>query len=520
MARILRPSVGVKSSDDPELLVSIESDLPSQVVVGRGNLLLVHGWCVHARLPIRHLELLVGGEPQPLLAEGTARADIARRLPGSLGRRNAGHSGFLGFAALREGLAPGSVEIRLAARLAGGRVATRRIGDVRVLPGERKGWAVPSGMTPRIAICMATFNPPADLFRSQIDSIRAQSYDNWICFISDDHSSPEAFEMIGQTLGDDPRFQVHRNPRRLGVYRNFEQALGLVPAEVPLVALADQDDRWDRDKLASLVPEIQAGATLAYSDARVVDADGRVLAPTFWTDRTNNSDDLGTLLLINSITGAASLFRSELLDYVLPFPATEGLMHDHWLALVAMSLGDVAYVGRPLYDYVQHSGAALGHEQLRPRRRAARPRLRSVRDREGLRRVIVDRLAQMRRCYYVVLGVAAAAKLLLLRLDGAMDGRKERAVRRCATLDRSPAAWAWLAWSLLSSRIDRSRTRGVERLMLIGALWQPTQRAMRSLGLPPAGPHGKTMAVMLRLPHANVAPGAAPHPETIAEESS
>ena len=71
-------------------------------------------------------------------------------------------------------------------------------------------------------------------------------------------------------------------------------------------------------------------------------------------------------MLINSITGAASLFRSELLDYVLPFPATEGLMHDHWLALVAMSLGDVAYVGRPLYDYVQHSGAALGHEQLRP----------------------------------------------------------------------------------------------------------------------------------------------------------
>ena len=166
----------------------------------------------------------MGGEPQPLLAEGTARADIARRLPGSLGRRNAGHSGFLGLAALREGLAPGSVEIRLAARLAGGRVATRRIGDVRVLPGERKGWAVPSGMAPRIAICMATFNPPADLFRYQIDSIRAQSYDNWICLISDDHSCPKAFEMIAQTLGDDPRFQVHRNPHRLGVYRNFEQA--------------------------------------------------------------------------------------------------------------------------------------------------------------------------------------------------------------------------------------------------------------------------------------------------------
>ena len=26
-----------------------------------------------------------------------------------------------------------------------------------------------------------------------------------------------------------------------------------------------------------------------------------------------------------------------------------------------MTLGDVAYVDRPLYDYVQHGGAALGH---------------------------------------------------------------------------------------------------------------------------------------------------------------
>ena len=111
-----------------------------------------------------------------------------------------------------------------------------------------------------------------------------------------------------------------------------------------------------------------------------------------------------------------------------------------------------------------------------------------MRDRAGLRRLIVDRLAQMRLCYYVVLGVVAAAKLLLLRLDGAMDGRKGRAVRRCATLDRSPAAWAWLARSLLSSRIDRSKTRGVERLMLIGALWQPTQRAMRPLGCPRRAP--------------------------------
>ena len=54
--------------------------------------------------------------------------------------------------------------------------------------------------------------------------------------------------------------------------------------------------------------------------------------------------------------------RREVVERALPFPEVPGEQyHDHWLGLVAMTLGDVAYVDRPLYDYVQHGGAALGH---------------------------------------------------------------------------------------------------------------------------------------------------------------
>ena len=496
--------------DDPALHVGVESDLPRQVVVGRGDLLLVHGWCVHERLPVRHVELLVGSERQPLREQGTPRPDITPP-----GITSTGATGFLGFAELREPVVTESVEIRLAARLADGEVACRLIGEVEVVPHERKRWAVPTGRAPRIAICMATYDPPLELFRNQIDSIRAQSYDNWICLISDDNSRPEALELIRETLGDDPRFRLQVNPERLGVYRNFECALRLVEPDVPLVALADHDDRWDPDKLAALVSELRADVTLVYSDARVTDAEGRLVAPTFWTERANNTDDLGRLLLVNSITGAATLFRSELLDYLLPFPATEGLMHDHWLALVAMTVGEVAYVDRPLYDYVQHQRAALGHERDRPRRRPSRPQLRAVRDRDGLRRLVFDRLEMMRLCYYVLLGVIASAELLLLRVGDAIEGRKQRAVRRCARLDRSPQAWAWLAQLLVRSRVGRSKTLGVERLVLVGALWRPTLRALRPLKLPLADPHGETMAVMLRLPHAGPARSVAmPQPRS------
>ncbi len=72
------------------------------------------------------------------------------------------------------------------------------------------------------------------------------------------------------------------------------------------------------------------------------------------------------MLVANSITGAATLFRREVAELALPFPDTPGLQfHDHWLGLVALAAGDIAYVDRPLYDYVQHAGAVFGEVSRR-----------------------------------------------------------------------------------------------------------------------------------------------------------
>lgn len=139
------------------------------------------------------------------------------------------------------------------------------------------------GSDPQIAICLTTHEPPAELLRAQIESIRAQTHENWACMIFDDYSSEEAFAAIVDAVGDDSRFTVERNDQRLGVYRNFERALAAVPAEAGLVALADQDDRWHPDKLASLAARMKAGVTLAYSDMRVTTTDGELVSSTFWT---------------------------------------------------------------------------------------------------------------------------------------------------------------------------------------------------------------------------------------------
>ena len=100
--------------------------------------------------------------------------------------------------------------------------------------------------------------------------------------------------------------------------------------------------------------------------------------------------------MANSVTGAASLFRRDLLDYALPFPPRQFThFHDHWIGLIARRRSaTMAFVERPLYDYVQHGNAVLGH--------AAANRMPTLRDRLGwLEKDPRDRVRRWRLHYFV-----------------------------------------------------------------------------------------------------------------------
>jgi hypothetical protein len=179
-----------------------------------------------------------------------------------------------------------------------------------------------------------------------------------------------------------------------------------------------------------------------------------VLRETLWEGRANNHTDIAALLVANSVTGAATLFRREVAELALPFPDTPGLpFHDHWLGLVALAAGDVAYVDEPLYDYVQHRGAFFGavtHGADEPRA-------------GGL-------LRGGRGAYFRgYLPRAALAQDLLARCDWRLSEPKRRALRRFAAAERSPAAFAWLAARALARRDD---TLGSESELVRGIVWR------------------------------------------------
>ncbi|GAB0119441.1 hypothetical protein Acid7E03_35130 [Acidisoma sp. 7E03] len=119
---------------------------------------------------------------------------------------------------------------------------------------------------------------------------------------------------------------------------------------------------WHADKLTSLLGAFDDQTKLVYSDARLVDADGHVRSDTFWVGRRNNYTDLATLMVANTVTGAASMIRTALLPDILPFPEPVGpIFHDHWIGLMALYTGRIGYVERSLYDYVQHAEGVIGH---------------------------------------------------------------------------------------------------------------------------------------------------------------
>ena len=474
-----------------ELDVRLDAPLPRSLSVGAGTALFVCGTCFAPAGPLASLTLLVDGEEQPLMAHGMPRLDLMKASDEPTSYR----SGFWGLARIgpRDG---GTLELGLRARLRDGGELTAALGSV---PTAEPPEPVPGA--PLVAIAMATFEPPLELFRRQVESIRAQTLTDWICVVSDDCSDPGRFAELRSVLDGDDRFVVSRSDRRRGFYHNFERALQLVPAGARYVALADQDDVWDADKLETLVREI-GDARLVYSDQRIVSTGREQVAGTYWSHRANNHSDMLSLLVANCVTGAASLFPRDLLDDALPLPPAQfTIFHDHWIALTALALGEIRYVPRPLYDYVQHEHATLGH--------ATATRMVRVRDRfSSLRRGARERI-RLWRMHYFADGcrLLHLAVVLELRCGDRMSRRKRAALERLARADRSvlplPGLFARGARELVRRRPE---TLGAEWMLGYAFTWRrllaasARDRPQRTARLDAIPPHVLNPSPRIRVP--------------------
>ncbi len=490
---------------DSGLHLQLDYELPREVSVGAGTAVFVSGWCFSPAAPIRSLAFVLNGDIQPVAAARMPRLDLFRALhpaldpyaTGALGddpdsesdpRMLSYRSGFWGTVEIKPPAPPQGWTLSVRAQLADGGFAEVQAGTMRPAPAPQPV-ALPAadGAPAQVAIAMATYDPPPDLFARQLESIRAQTRVDWVCVISDDCSSAAGQATIARLTDGDPRFVVSRSSRRLGFYLNFERVLSLIPADVEFVAMADQDDFWHPDKLSALVSRLGA-ARLIYSDARVVSRAGELISETWWSTRRNNHSDMLSLLSANAVTGAASLFRRELLDYALPFPPAQfAHFHDHWIALTALALGDIEFVTRPLYDYVQHNEASLGHEAAN----RMTPLLERLRHQRDMR----ERVRLWRLHYFVdVCRLVQFATILRLRCGPLMSAGKRRALDRFLGSEHSLASLGELGLRGIRELVGTPETLGAEWMLFHALAWRRLlsasardrpQRHLRLDALPP-----------------------------------
>ncbi len=126
----------------------------------------------------------------------------------------------------------------------------------------------PTWRSPGVVV-LAAYRPQPELFRIQLESIRAQTRTDWRCLVGADGGQEEIRRLVAEAVGDDPRFEVVGWDENLGFYLNFERLLATVPEDAGWVALSDQDDRWYPDKLERILPLLEHDS-LAVGQARVI----------------------------------------------------------------------------------------------------------------------------------------------------------------------------------------------------------------------------------------------------------
>ena len=203
-----------------------------------------------------------------------------------------------------------------------------------------------------VSIVLCTFNGERFL-RAQVESLLAQSHQDIEIIAVDDGSSDATVEMLEAYAAADSRVLLKVRQERRGLAAGIEE--GLAIARGDFVALSDQDDIWEAEKLTILLREIKDAAAVYCASALIDESDrplGRTLLWALGPIEPRAGADPWELFWQNSVSGHALLFRASLIADILPLDSA--WMHDHQIGIVAAARGGLRYCDEALVRHRIH----------------------------------------------------------------------------------------------------------------------------------------------------------------------
>lgn len=188
----------------------------------------------------------------------------------------------------------------------------------------------------------------------QLDCLLAQSYRDIEIIAVDDCSTDNTWGILQQYRSRDNRVSPYKNEHNLGHTLNFQNAISLCKGQY--IALSDQDDIWELDKIERLMENI-GEAVLIYHNSDFIDEQGQRMGEGSMASnhRMYAGESCLPVIIGNNIHGHAMLFAGRLKEHLFPFD--KGFSHDWAIAFAAFNLGSVKYLDKILVHYRQHQGA-------------------------------------------------------------------------------------------------------------------------------------------------------------------
>ena len=219
----------------------------------------------------------------------------------------------------------------------------------------------------KIAILLAVYEPREDWLIELLDSLNEQTYPQLCLYVRDDASPTYPIERLKELLAKHVTnfpYTLMRNEKNCGSNETFAELIR--DCNEHYIAFCDQDDVWNRDKLANTVQlfeESELHPTAVCTNVSIIDGDGNNTADSMEKHRRRHvylrgNDIAPSLIYRNFVMGCTMLMERERALSYLPVPAE--VVHDHYLAFRAAADGALDFLAEPQMRYRIYGGNQTG----------------------------------------------------------------------------------------------------------------------------------------------------------------
>ena len=207
---------------------------------------------------------------------------------------------------------------------------------------------------PLVSVVVPAYNYERFLPRA-LDSIVAQDHppEGLDVVVVDDGSTDRTAEIVA-SYGSRLRYVYQENGGLIAaINRGFAEARG----ELVTIVSADDTCPPDRVRRQAELLERRPEVGLVYGDMEVIDADDRVIYPSYFAatgTRPRRGRVLGTLLTGNFVTGAAIMVRASLTPHFHPIDERVAIWEDWWIATHVAQVAEIDFLEQPVARYRLH----------------------------------------------------------------------------------------------------------------------------------------------------------------------